>query len=79
MGTITHSLGQIVADLDAKINALEDAKKRIEQAITANVAVDSNRTELEHLTQSLLAAQSAKLALQSSCCPGHSCDFTWQD
>lgn len=79
VGTISHNLGQIVSDLNARIQALETAKEQIETAIAGNVAVASNTAELEHLTQSLLAAQSAKLALQSSCCPGHSCQFNWED
>ena len=68
MPTFVHDLKSMVAELNSKIAALEARQGEIRSALTREVSVDANSAALQQITQSLIAAQLAKRALQESCC-----------
>ena len=77
MPTIVHDLKSMVSDLNSKIAAaLESKQGEIRSALGRNVSVEVNSAALQQVTQSLIAAQLAKAALQKSCCD-QGCNIDW--
>lgn len=68
MPTFVHDLKSMVSELSSKIAALESKQGEIRSALSREVSVDENSAALQRITQSLIAAQLAKRALEESCC-----------
>lgn len=77
MPTYTHSLGEVLSQLNTKISALEAKKTEIEVALGGKVSA-VNVVALQKITESLSAAQVARDSLQLSCCTGQTCNFDWE-
>ena len=79
MPTYQHSLADVIAALNAKIAALEEAKNAVTQRINAGKSVAQNTAVLEEILASLQSAENAKALMEDSCCTSQNCNFAYFD
>ena len=78
MATITHDLHEVIAQLDAKITALENSRNGVQGSVNAQRNLSTNTATLNHINARLASAYAARALLQDSCCYSQTCDFEWQ-
>jgi hypothetical protein len=77
--TYQHSLSEVIAALNAKIAALDEAKNAVTERINAGRSVSQNTKVLEDILASLQSAENAKALMEDSCCTSQNCNFAYYD
>lgn len=73
-----HSLTDVTAALNAKIDSLEDLRKLVQARVADGFELAANLPALNQINTSLAHARDAKAALNESCC-NQGCNIDWQD
>ena len=77
--TYQHSLGDVIAALNAKIAALQSARGAVQERISNGKSVEQNNAVLQKINESLDSAESAKTLMNDSCCFSQNCNFDFYD